>query len=42
MNLGQIIYEVERCAKGVEVAGINRVDGEPITPAQILEAIEKI
>jgi 2-oxoglutarate ferredoxin oxidoreductase subunit alpha len=42
MNLGQIIYEVERCANGVEVAGINRVDGEPITPAQILEAIEKI
>jgi 2-oxoglutarate ferredoxin oxidoreductase subunit alpha len=41
MNLGQIIYEVERCAKGVEVAGINRVDGEPINPAQILEAIEK-
>lgn len=44
MNLGQIIYEVERCAKGgkgVEVSGIHRVDGEPINPAQILEAIEK-
>jgi 2-oxoglutarate ferredoxin oxidoreductase subunit alpha len=41
MNLGQMIYEVERCAGGVEVSGINRVDGEPINPGQILEVIEK-
>lgn len=42
MNLGQMILEVERCAKGrCEVIGINRVDGEPINPAQILEKIKK-
>lgn len=41
MNLGQLIYEVERCTGGdVEVKGINRVDSEPITPQQILELIE--
>lgn len=41
MNLGQMSLEVERCAPGIEVKGINRVDGEPINPAQILECIEK-
>jgi 2-oxoglutarate ferredoxin oxidoreductase subunit alpha len=41
LNLGQIIYEVERCSPGVEVSGIHRVDGGAITPAQILEVIEK-
>jgi 2-oxoglutarate ferredoxin oxidoreductase subunit alpha len=40
LNLGQISLEVERCTRGVEIIGINRVDGEPITPAQILEKIE--
>lgn len=40
MNLGQIAGEVERCAPGVKVEGIFRVDGEPINPAQILDAIE--
>jgi len=41
LSLGQMIYEVERCAPGVKTVGINRVDGEPIKPAQIIEAIEK-
>ena len=41
LNLGQMIYEVQRCAPGVEVVGINRVDGEPIKPKQIIEAIAK-
>ncbi len=42
MNLGQMTLEVERCAAGnAEVEGIFRVDGEPINPAQIIEAIEK-
>ena len=42
MNLGQSVYEVERCAKGLcEVEGIFRVDGEPINPAQILDVIKK-
>ncbi|MEE9613607.1 MAG: transketolase C-terminal domain-containing protein, partial [Thermodesulfobacteriota bacterium] len=42
MNLGQMILEVERCSPGVKVTGIHRVDGEPINPAQILEAIERV
>ncbi len=40
LNLGQIIYEVERASKGrTEVVGVNRVDPEPITPQQILDRI---
>ena len=39
----QIIFEVERCAKGsCRVEGICRVDGDPITPAQILEKIKEV
>lgn len=42
MNMGQMIGEVERYAKGrCEVIGINRVDGEPIHPQQILDVIER-
>lgn len=42
LNLGQMVLEVERCAGGAcKVEGIHRVDGEPITPAQILEIIKK-
>ncbi len=42
MNLGQMVLEVERCSRGAtEVVGIHRVDGEPITPSQIIEAIKK-
>ncbi|MCR4287955.1 MAG: 2-oxoacid:acceptor oxidoreductase subunit alpha [Deltaproteobacteria bacterium] len=41
LNLGQMRLEVERCAKKAEVIGIHRVDGEPINPAQILDAIKK-
>lgn len=41
LNLGQMVNEVERCSKNAEVVGIHRVDGEPITPAQILEVIKK-
>jgi len=41
MNLGQMTLEVERCSKKADVVGIHRVDGEPITPAQILDAIKK-
>lgn len=43
LSLGQIIFEVERCAKGrCRVEGIYRVDGDPITPAQILEKIKEV
>lgn len=41
LNLGQMVLEVERCSKNAEVVGIHRVDGEPITPAQILEVIKR-
>ena len=40
MNLGQIVYEVERVAQGrCEVKGLFRTDTEPIKPAQIIESI---
>ena len=42
LNLGQYRIEIERIAKridnGIEVMGINRVDGELINPRQIMEA----
>ena len=42
MNLGQMYHEVERCAKGnCAVEGLFRVDGEPITPAQIMQTVKK-
>ena len=41
LNLGQMVHEVDRCSKKALVTCIHRVDGEPITPAQILEAIKK-
>jgi len=42
MNLGQMVHEVERCAKGnCAVEGLFRVDGEPITPAQIMQTVKK-
>ncbi len=43
MNAGQLILEVERlCPDTVTVGGINRFDGEPINPGEILEKIEEI
>jgi 2-oxoglutarate ferredoxin oxidoreductase subunit alpha len=40
LNLGQIRYEVERLSAGrAPVTGVNRVDGQQITPAQILAAV---
>jgi 2-oxoglutarate ferredoxin oxidoreductase subunit alpha len=39
LNLGQYRREVERALPGVAVQGLNRVDGETITPDQILEAL---
>ena len=39
LNLGQYRLEVERLLPGLEVRGLNRVDGEMITPDQILEAV---
>ena len=43
MNLGQMSEEVQRCSCGkARVVGINRVDGDPITPAQIIDKIREV
>lgn len=43
MNLGMCSLEVDRCSLGKAlVLGINRVDGEPINPDQILEKIKEV
>lgn len=43
MNLGQMIHEVQRCIEGrAKVVGVNRADGEPITPEQILDRIMEV
>ncbi len=43
MNLGQVVLEVERVAHGLcPIHRVNRVTGEPIPPAQILEKIEEV
>jgi 2-oxoglutarate/2-oxoacid ferredoxin oxidoreductase subunit alpha len=43
MNLGMTIHEVRRCAEGrVPVSGIFRVDGEPISPREILAALGEV
>ena len=43
MNLGQMKDEVQRCIRGkAEVVGVNRVDGDPITPEDILKRIREV
>jgi 2-oxoglutarate ferredoxin oxidoreductase subunit alpha len=43
LSLGQIILEVERTSGGkCRIEGIFRVDGDPITPAQILDTVEEV
>jgi len=43
MNLGQLIGEVEKYAKSdAEVIGLNRVDGELITPQEVMEKIKEV
>jgi len=39
MNLGLYRREIERLLPGKQVIGVNRVDGEIITPAQVLAAL---
>lgn len=42
MNAGQVRREVQACGVPPEkVAGVNRTDALPVTPSQVLEAIEK-
>lgn len=43
MNLGQLKGEVERAARcGTKVIGLNRVNGELITPGEILAAVKSL
>ncbi|GAB4167041.1 MAG: 2-oxoacid:acceptor oxidoreductase subunit alpha [Geothermobacteraceae bacterium] len=43
LNLGQMIYEVDRVAKGAcAITGVNRVDGEPINPGQIMDRVKEV
>ena len=43
LNLGQMILEVQRCAGDrAGVVGVNRADGEPITPGQIFRKIMEV
>jgi len=43
MNLGQMLFEVERVARGAcPVVGVHRVDGEPINPGQIMAKVKEV
>ncbi len=42
MNAGQLRLEVERILRAVPAAGLNRYDGEPITPAAIAARAEAL
>jgi 2-oxoglutarate ferredoxin oxidoreductase subunit alpha len=43
MNAGQLCLEIERlCPDAVSVVPVSRIDGEPISPAEILAAIREI
>ena len=43
MNMGQIIAEVKKVSFGkVKVEGVNRIDGELITPSEIMAKIEEV
>jgi 2-oxoglutarate ferredoxin oxidoreductase subunit alpha len=43
MNLGQMAHEVEWASRGaVDVVKINRIDGEPIRPQDILQTIQEV
>jgi len=40
MNLGQLIFEVERCvSSGAKVIGVNKINTEPITPKEIITKV---
>jgi len=43
MNLGQMVFEVERVVKAdCKVGRVNRVDGEPINPGQIMDQVKEV
>ncbi len=43
LNMGQLVYEVERAVSHeTEVHGLQRYDGEILTPVQLLEKLEEV
>lgn len=43
LNLGQYIGEIRaRNPRNIPVSGVNRVDGKPIEPADILSKIKEV
>lgn len=43
MNAGQLVLEIERLSSdAIHVEGLNKIDGEPITPAEIVAKIEEL
>jgi 2-oxoglutarate ferredoxin oxidoreductase subunit alpha len=43
MNLGQMIFEVERIVKNdCKLAGVFRVDGDPINPGEIMAKVKEV
>lgn len=43
MNLGQMIIEVDRIAQGrCIIDGVNRVDGDPLNPGQIMAKVKEV
>ncbi len=43
MNLGQMIIEVDRVAKGrCIIDGVHRVDGDPLNPGQIMAKVKEV
>ena len=43
MNLGQMVFEVERVVKNTcKLGKVNRVDGEPINPTEIMDQVKEV
>ena len=43
MNLGQMIFEVERIVKdNCKLEGVYRVDGDPLTPGEIMAQVKEV
>lgn len=42
MNLGQIALEIERIAGAAKTSRLNRIDGEPISPAELAQRIREL
>ena len=42
MNAGQLVLEIERLSSDAcHVAGLNKIDGEPIVPEEIIAKLEE-